>query len=348
MHQLETKLRALIGEIVFGEFLDDPERLSNAIDGVVEGLASKLRQRWKAHHDRAGYLSLTQEPLLEFLEMNEMAAIISARWNQFKPVFQNKGMFENALEVVRLARNAIAHNRKITGDLLATLREECGRLLDMMDGEQVGSCLIPAYEHGFLEALFEDRFGDVVSMYPSRSKFESEISYSDLITSSTTVDALGLSLNSLVLGYGSSAIEKKLFSSDSRFRLLFLDPNGQYIRHREAEEGYADQELVHLTRTNISISKKISEKGYEDKLRIMVYDLPIRYNIYIFNEEIAVIQFYGIARRGVDAPCVVVRKKATGVGMFEFARQNFDAIWELSYCYAPLKKRGLLQKLWKT
>jgi hypothetical protein len=68
------------------------------------------------------------------------------------------------------------------------------------------------------------------------------------------------------------------------------------------------------------------------KCTIRVYDCPLRYNIYIFDDNVAVLQFYGASARGVDSPCFIVKKTAQG-GLFDFARNNFDIITSGAYAF---------------
>jgi hypothetical protein len=144
---------------------------------------------------------------------------------------------------------------------------------------------------------------------------------------------IGLSLSSISMNLGTGRLGKKLEEDGVDISLYFLDPNGKFVYQRELEEGYHNGELSALTKTSISaVRRAINGTTNAHKCTIRVYDCPLRYNIYIFDDNVAVLQFYGASARGVDSPCFIVKKTAQG-GLFDFARNNFDIITSGAYAF---------------
>ncbi|MFB4272257.1 DUF5919 domain-containing protein [Nonomuraea sp. GTA35] len=124
-----------------------------------------------------------------------------------------------------------------------------------------------------------------------------------------------------------------LLDSGTRIRCLFLDPNGQAIRAREAEEGYTDSTLTTLTALNISMLTRLRDRletTSAQRLELHVYDETIRFNVIIVDRALCVVQPYLPQARGVDSPTFVITDNTAAEGLFPLFDQVFRDMWERS------------------
>jgi hypothetical protein len=103
------------------------------------------------------------------------------------------------------------------------------------------------------------RMADVNAVFSSRSAFSSAYPASALFDDATEINAAGLSLNVLCQSYPDHQL-RRLLDGGTRIRCLFLDPKGEAIRAREAEEGYTDGTLTTLTALNISMLTRLRDR----------------------------------------------------------------------------------------
>lgn len=126
---------------------------------------------------------------------------------------------------------------------------------------------------------------------------------------------------------------KRLLDSGTRIRCLFLDPKGQAIRAREAEEGYTDSTLTTLTALNISMLTRLRDRldtTSAQRLELHVYDETIRFNLIIVDRASCVVQPYLPQARGVDSPTFVITDNTAAEGLFPIFDQVFRDMWERS------------------
>ncbi|WP_433436994.1 DUF5919 domain-containing protein [Nonomuraea sp. CA-141351] len=173
---------------------------------------------------------------------------------------------------------------------------------------------------------------DVTAVFSSRSAFSSAYPASALLDRAKGINAAGLSLNMLCQNYPDYQL-RRLLESGTRIRCLFLDPNGQAIRAREAEEGHIENTLTTLTALNISVLTRLRDRldpASAQRLELHVYDETIRFNILIVDRALCVVQPYLPQARGVDSPTLVIRDNTAAEGLFPVFDQVFSEMWERS------------------
>ncbi|WP_214109725.1 DUF5919 domain-containing protein [Acrocarpospora catenulata] len=182
-------------------------------------------------------------------------------------------------------------------------------------------------------SLLPSPTADVTAVFTSRSAFTAAHPPSTLFDNASEINAAGLSLNVICQSYPDHQL-RRLLESGTRIRCLFLDPTGDAIRAREAEENYTDQTLQSLTALNISILTRLRARLDEEsaaRLEIRVYDETIRFNILIVDGTTCVVQPYLPAARGVDSPTLVMtHDESTEAGLFPVFAQVFTSLWERS------------------
>lgn len=132
------------------------------------------------------------------------------------------------------------------------------------------------------------QMADVTAVFSSRSAFSSAYPASSMFDDAREINAAGLSLNILCQSYPDHRL-KRLLDSGTRIRCLFLDPKGQAIRAREAEEGYTDSTLTTLTALNISMLTRLRDRldtTSAQRLELHVYDETIRFNLIIVDRAL--------------------------------------------------------------
>ncbi|MFI7222893.1 DUF5919 domain-containing protein [Nonomuraea angiospora] len=146
-------------------------------------------------------------------------------------------------------------------------------------GPEVAACVMP-------------QMADVTAVFSSRSAFSSAYPPSTMFDSAKEINAAGLSLNILCQSYPDHQL-RRLLDSGTRIRCLFLDPKGQAIRAREAEERYTDSTLTTLTALNITMLTRLRDRldtASAQRLELHVYDETIRFNLLIVDRALCVVQ----------------------------------------------------------
>jgi hypothetical protein len=183
-----------------------------------------------------------------------------------------------------------------------------------------------------LSATDAGRFADVTAVFTSRSDFTSAMPPHVLFDGAREIRAAGLSLNLLCHQYPDHQL-RALIEGGTSVHCLFLDPEGEAIKAREREEGYAGNELSSLTAINIAVlTQRIRARltpEARDRLRVAVYDETIRFNL-TFVDDLCVAQPYLPDARGVDSPTFVLDRRTTPAGLFPVFDQVFTALAERS------------------
>jgi hypothetical protein len=176
------------------------------------------------------------------------------------------------------------------------------------------------------------QMADVTAVFSSRSAFSSAYPASLMFDDAKEINAAGLSLNILCQSYPDHQL-RRLLDSGTRIRCLFLDPKGQAIRAREAEEGFTDSTLTTLTALNISMLTRLRDRldtTSAQRLELHVYDKTIRFNLLIVDRALCVVQPYLPQARGVDSPTFVITDNTAAEGLFPIFDQVFRDMWERS------------------
>lgn len=160
------------------------------------------------------------------------------------------------------------------------------------------------------------------TMYRDRTGLERDYSYTQLFETSREIVVTGISLNAIALNYSREAFIRDIVEKNSGYTLCFLDPDGLCCAARGQEEGLPDGFLAGLVRFNIAnvlnIRNDISKRDAEaaERLRILIYDLPPRFSIYLFDNRLMTMQFYAYGR-GQDTPCFALERQSQG-DLFEY------------------------------
>jgi hypothetical protein len=170
---------------------------------------------------------------------------------------------------------------------------------------------------------------DLVAAFATRSEFIEHMPPHMVFDQATSIKVAGLSLNLLCQHYGDQRLTK-LLQRGARLQALFLDPDGEAIRHRELEEGLESGDLSGLTRLNMQMLRRVRAAlsgDAEERLDVRTYDSTIRFNLTFVDDRQCIAQPYLPALRGVDAPTFVLQRRPDSAGMYETFERVFDALW---------------------
>jgi lambda repressor-like predicted transcriptional regulator len=170
---------------------------------------------------------------------------------------------------------------------------------------------------------------DLTAAYLSRSQFLRSNPPEELFGGATEISVSGLSLNLLCQHYPDTEIAR-LLQAGTLMRCLFLDPTGNYIDDREAEEGYNPGVLSTLTTLNITTLQRIQTRLPHDtatNLQIRTYNEPVRFNITIVDSATCIVQPYLPHARGVESPVLLIEKRDDTPGLFAVFANVFEYYW---------------------
>jgi hypothetical protein len=152
-----------------------------------------------------------------------------------------------------------------------------------------------------------------------------------MFESATSIRAAGLSLNLICQHYSDSEL-LQILARGTTLRCLLLDPRGEAMKAREAEEGYAPGYLSSLTELNIqNLIRRVRDRLPTDRqagLEIAVYDETVRFNILLIDADLCIAQPYMPEARGVDSPTFVIRRKWVEAGLYPVFEHIFNSLWE--------------------
>lgn len=194
-----------------------------------------------------------------------------------------------------------------------------------------GSTLTPDKDERDLKSALE-AWGELQHVYPNRTEFNRDNPYVRMFEEAHEILAAGISLNAITMNYGRENIVKAVLERNTTISLCFLDPDGANCAEREREEGYSPGQLASLTRLNISVMentrnhiRRIDPEGAE-QLKLMLYDLPPRFNLYVFDNMRLVVESYGYVR-GEDTPTFALQRQIDR-GLFNFYVSQARHIFE--------------------
>lgn len=169
----------------------------------------------------------------------------------------------------------------------------------------------------------------LTAVFTTRSDFAHAEPPQRLFDGAMRLDAMGLSLNLLCQQYPDAKV-RDLFMR-ARVRLLFLDPDGEAIKRRTAEESHEPGHLEHWTRANINVVRRIRDAlvpTVADRVEFRTYDETVRFNVMLIDETVGVMQPYLPQARGVDSPTFVTRRTDAGADLFGVAEGIFEQTWD--------------------
>lgn len=172
---------------------------------------------------------------------------------------------------------------------------------------------------------------EIKKVFPKRSSMAQSINLPQLIASSKNIRCLGISNSEVTTKIDPSALRFSL-EHGGKIEILFLDPDGQFTKIREKEEGHRPNRIRNITENNIWSALDFKETlpdTLKDNYTLYKYDILPRINVIIL-DEIAILQYYANNIYGLNNPCFIVEKQEYSP-LYKFCVENFEFIKESSY-----------------
>ena len=172
---------------------------------------------------------------------------------------------------------------------------------------------------------------DVTAVFRNRAELSAHLPADRILDGARKVRAMGLSLNLLCQHYPDHRW-RQLIEGGAQVRCLFLDPDGSAIQAREREESFPAGQLAALTKLNIETMLRVRDRLSGDlygNVQLALYDETLRFNVLLI-DDLCLAQAYLPARRGVDSPTFVMRRREPTTGLYPVYEQIFDSQWERS------------------
>lgn len=188
----------------------------------------------------------------------------------------------------------------------------------------------PTNQSKVLHSSSDETYSDLTAAFATRSEFIERMPPHVIFDEAVSIQAAGLSLNLLCQQYGDRRL-RALLNRGATLQLLFLDPEGVWIKAREEEESLSPGVLSALTNLNMQMIDRLRCELPEvarDSMEVRTYDGIIRFNITIIDGRRCIAQPYMPAIRGVDSPTLVVDRRGEGVGMFATFANAFGNLWD--------------------
>ncbi|MDI2125138.1 SAV2148 family HEPN domain-containing protein [Yinghuangia seranimata] len=341
LNLVEQRLRAVVRQVlqpVYGTADPHSVHLGHDDGAWVVAAAGPTQSEWVERAEavremsrRRGYIvDPADDDLVAFLTLPQLRELVVRNWWCFAPYLTDRRALERALEEVEIGRHIVARNRVLSPDVLRQVERACTRVLAELDG-RLGRHAGERLALDAVEELFAGRYADLVAVFPDRSALQRKLPVADLVGEAHTIDAMGVSLNLLCQNYSGRELHR-LTAAGCRVRMLFLNPAGDAMRTREKEEGVKRGILSRLTTLNILHARKIRAKLAEpNRIEIRVYEETPRFNAYLVDGDVAVVQPYLRRSRGVESPSFVLRAEADPAapqrGLFALFQEEFDQLW---------------------
>ncbi|APU12435.1 MULTISPECIES: DUF5919 domain-containing protein [Actinoalloteichus] len=253
-----------------------------------------------------------------------------------------------APDLVRSWPSKTQFYRWLSGDLRGLPYAHHCRILELMFPEWTAEALFEPYEGG-IEFVPDpaDRIAtvpgrspvvaqasvhgmeDVAAVFGSRPEFAQQIPPHRLFDGAESIRMAGLSLNVFCQQYSDRSI-LEMISNGGTVEALFLDPDGEYIKIRNEDEGHPVDTLSSLTAANVSALTRLRTKldpAVRENLQIRVYDEVVRFNITTIDDRICIVQTYLPNSRGVESPTFVIEKRDDVAGLFATFTQVYVDLW---------------------
>lgn len=337
LNLVEQRLRSVVREVLLPVY-GTVEQAAQDDGAWVVAAAGPTQSEWVERAEavremsrRRGYIvDPADDDLVAFLTLPQLRELLVRNWWCFAPYLPDRRTLERALEEVEIGRHIVARNRVLSADVLRQVERACTNVLAELDG-RLGRHAGERLALDAVEELFAGRYADLVGVFPDRSALQRQLPVAELVGEAVGIDAMGVSLNLLCQNYSGRDLYR-IAAAGCRMRLLFLNPAGDAMKQREKDEGVKRGILSRLTTLNILHARKIRQKLAEPgRIEIRVYDETPRFNAYLVDGDLAVVQPYLRRARGVESPSFVLRAEGGASdprrGLFTLFQEEFEQLW---------------------
>lgn len=166
---------------------------------------------------------------------------------------------------------------------------------------------------------------EIKEVFASRASMNQSCRFDDLVATAKSVRAIGISNSELTARINPLAIINCIEHGGS-IEIIFLDPNGQYTRLREEEEGLRAGRIRNITSVNLEtaldIKDKLKDSAECGNYKLYMYDKQPRMNM-IFVDDYLILQYYANRIPGIENPSFFIEKQAVSP-IFDFCEKAYE------------------------
>lgn len=169
---------------------------------------------------------------------------------------------------------------------------------------------------------------DVIRL--SRDHVDIKDKFHLLISTSTTIDVLGISNDRFCAEASYEMFENISKKPGSRIRMLFLSPVSRFVQAREVDEsrplGFIATRINHSLQDIDKIKEDIADNfSKDDLIEVYLYDSYPICNITIFDDRLVIVHYYNFGLKGPINPCFIVDED--NLRLLKFFKEEFKLIW---------------------
>lgn len=166
---------------------------------------------------------------------------------------------------------------------------------------------------------------EIKEVFAIRASMKEACSFDTLIATSKHIRAIGISNTEMTTRINPEAI-RNCIKKGGTVELIFLDPEGEFTKQREAEEELRPGKIRNITNVNIDCAIDIRNdlQDKKDQFRLMKYDKQPRMNL-IFADDFLFLQYYANNIPGLKNPSFFIEKQLVSP-VFDFCNSVYEYI----------------------
>lgn len=164
---------------------------------------------------------------------------------------------------------------------------------------------------------------EIKEVFATRASMNQSCRFDDLIATAHTVRVIGISNSEVTARINPNAVINCV-EHGGNVEMLFLDPDGQFTRLREQEEGLRANRIKNITNVNIETAIGFYDKiqTNKDNFKLYTYDKQPRMNM-IFVDNYLILQYYANNIPGIENPSFFIEKQDNSP-IFKFCENMYN------------------------
>lgn len=164
---------------------------------------------------------------------------------------------------------------------------------------------------------------EIKEVFATRAAMNPGCQFDDLIANAHFVRVVGISNSEMTARINPNAIINCV-ENGGTIEILFLDPEGQYTKLREEEEGLRSGRIKNITYVNIETAIQFYDRlqMHKDNFNLYIYDKQPRMNM-IFIDNYLILQYYANNIPGIENPSFLIEKQDNSP-IFKFCEKVYN------------------------
>lgn len=164
---------------------------------------------------------------------------------------------------------------------------------------------------------------EIKEVFATRASMNQSCRFDDLIATAHAVRVIGISNSEVTARINPNAIVNCV-EHGGKVEMLFLDPDGQFTKLREQEEGLRVNRIKNITNVNIETAVGFYDRiqTNKDNFMLYTYDKQPRMNM-IFVDNYLILQYYANNIPGIENPSFFIEKQENSP-IFRFCENVYN------------------------